>query len=107
MSKAAQIMPRAPLETWGRSRSGGTDARPRFSRIRFTVRARSGAVSASVPSRSKRTACSRMSATAGAHQVIHVHVTPQRIHLGERIVGHAGEVRDLEAGGAAVPGELR
>src|SRR6185295_9247821 len=66
-----------------------------------------GAVSASVPSRSKSTAAMASSAMARAHQIVHVHIPAQRIDLGDRIVGHAREVGDLEAGGAAVARQLR
>src|SRR5471030_1043703 len=97
------IMPRAPCETWGRTFSRVTGARPRFFSIKFPVCARSGAVSASVPSRSKRTA----SITAGSEEIVHVHVTAQRIGLREGIVGHAGEVGDGEPRGAAGPRKLR
>src|SRR5258706_12464347 len=85
-------MRRAPWEPWARPLSAVTGSRPRRVRIWFTVRAMSGAVSASVPSRSKSTA----SITDGSQQVVHVHVAPQRIRLRERIVGHAGEVDDRE-----------
>src|SRR5678815_4302911 len=103
MSNAAQIMPRAPFETCGRTTSSATGASLRLPRMMFTVRAMSGAVSASVPSRSKRTA----STTARSQQVIHVHVPTQRIDLRERVVRHAGEVEDLEPGVAACARELR
>src|SRR5471032_1383535 len=103
IAKADTIIPRAPFETWGRTVSRATGARPRFSSIKFTVCARSGAVSARVPSRSKRTA----SITAGPEEIVHVHVAAQRIGLRERIVGHAGEVGDGEPRGAAGPRKLR
>src|SRR5690242_13059134 len=106
MSNAEQTMPRAPLETCGRTLSDGTGARPRRSRIRFTVRAMSGAVSARVPARSKSTASMAPSVTARAQQVVHVHVAPQRIGLREGIVGHAREVGDLETRRAAEAREL-
>src|SRR5258706_11644884 len=97
-------MPRAPLETWARTLSAVTGSRPRRVRIRFTVRAMSGAVSASVPSRSKITA----SITDGSQQVVHVHVAPQRIRLRERIVSHASEADDREPRLAAfLPNLLR
>src|SRR5258708_30816582 len=103
ISNAASSMPRAPLETCGRTRSWGTGARPRRLRISFTVRAMSGAVSSSVPSRSKRTA----STTARAQQIVHVHVAPQRISLRDRVVHHAGEVENRKLGLPARPRELR
>src|SRR5258706_1497881 len=102
MSKADVIIPRAPFETWGRTRSRATGARPRRLRIAFTVRAMSGAVSASVPSRSKSTA----STTARAQQVVHVHVATQRVHLRERVVGHARAIEDRKVLVAAVAREL-
>src|SRR4051812_40514301 len=98
-------MPRAPRETNGRTVSMGTGSSLRARRIMFTVRAMSGAVSASVPSRSKRTAESR-SPTARPHDVVHVHVAAQRIHAGKRLVRHAGEVGDFEAGSAAMRCQL-
>src|SRR5690242_3079214 len=103
MPKAATIMPRAPWETCGRTFSMATAFFPRLASMVFTVSAMSGAVSARVPSRSKRTA----SSTHGPQQVVHVHVPSQRIHFREGIVGYAGEVGDLEAGFAARPGKLR
>src|SRR5258706_11695609 len=103
MSKADVIIPRAPFETWGRTTSRATGTRPRRLRISFTVRAMSGAVSASVPSRSKSTA----STTARAQQVVHVHVAPQRVDLRERVVRHAGEIEDRKARVAAGARELR
>src|SRR5205085_807771 len=93
MSKAAQIMPRAPLDTCGRTTSSATGASLRLLRMMFTVRAMSGAVSASVPSRSKSTA----STTSRSQQVVHVHVAAQGIDLGERVVGHAGQIEYLQS----------
>src|ERR1700682_2886704 len=95
-------MPRAPLETWGRTSSGATGSKPPRVRIAFSVRVMSGAVSASVPSRSKSTA----SITHGPQEIVHVHVASQRIDLGDGIVGHAGEVRDPQPATAAGPREL-
>src|SRR5260221_10284215 len=103
MPNADMIMPRAPCETWGRTVSGATGARPRRILMRFTVRAMSGAVSASVPSRSKSTA----SITHGSHHVVDVHVAAQRIGLREGIVSHAGEVADREPRFAARARKLR
>src|SRR6476659_9841827 len=103
MSNAAISMPRAPLETWGRTTCAATGASPRRVRISFTVRAMSGAVSASVPSRSNSTA----STTPRSQQVVHAHVAPERIRLRHRVVGHAGEIEDREARLAAGARELR
>src|SRR5690349_14528653 len=102
MLKAERIMPRAPFETCGRTTESATGARPRRLRISFTVCAMSGAVSASVPSRSKSTA----SNTARSQQVIHVHVAAQRVDLRERVVRHAGEVEDLQPRFAASARQL-
>src|SRR4051812_765905 len=103
MSKAAQIMPRAPFETCGRTTSSATGARLRFLRMMFTVRAMSGAVSASVPSRSKSTA----STTPRPQQVVHIHIAAERIDLRERVVAHAGEVEYLQSRIAAGARQLR
>src|SRR3954471_12692419 len=98
MSKAASSMPRAPFETCGRTSAAATGSMPRRSRITLTVRVMSGAVSASVPSRSKSTARIAASGlvTRRPEQVVHVHVAAQRIAARERVVGHAGEVEDAQ-----------
>src|SRR6185436_10486908 len=103
MSNAASSMPRAPFDTCGRTTSAATGARLRRVRISVTVRAMSGAVSASVPSRSKSTA----STTARSQQVVHVDVASQRIDFGDRVVRHAREVEYLEPGLAAGARQLR
>src|SRR5690348_8294351 len=102
MSNAERIMPRAPLETCGRTSESATGARPRRLRISFTVCAMSGAVSASVPSRSKSTA----SNMPRSQQVIHVHVAAQRIDLRERVVRHAREVEHFQSRITACAREL-
>src|SRR5687767_4012243 len=56
MSKPMRNSPRAPVDVTGRVSSTDTGGRPRAARMALTARARSGAVSAKVPSRSKRTA---------------------------------------------------
>src|SRR5690349_6436710 len=99
MPKPACSRPRAPAEAMGRTFSIGSSASPRFFRIRLTARPRSAAVSASVPSKSKRTALAGI--FAAAEQVIHIAVVAQAVHLGDRVVGHALELDRLEAGVAA------
>src|SRR4051812_17708965 len=56
MPKPTPSSPRAPCEVTGRVASSGTAARPRAERIALSAYERSGAVSANVPSRSKRIA---------------------------------------------------
>src|SRR5438067_2431947 len=62
----------------------------------FTAEARSGALSANVPSKSNSTA--RVLVTHAAQEIVDVAVAPEPILARERVVGHADEL------GAAQPG---
>src|SRR5262245_46205778 len=105
MPKPATISPRAPAEAYWRSFSSGISGLPRAVRRRFSARTRSAAVSASVPSKSKRTALLRI--VRAAKSVVDVAVLAQAVLLRERVVGHALELERLEAGVAAPVRELR
>src|ERR1700689_870586 len=107
MASPALSRPRAPEEAWARSWLTGTGGRPRFSRSRFRARARSGAVSATVPSRSNSTAwTSGASAANGMHEIIDAGIVTQTISGGERVVRHAFEFPDFQSRVAAMLGEL-
>src|SRR5690606_33909775 len=97
-------MPRAPDEVCERSSESGSSGRSCSARSRLVARARSGAVSASVPSRSRRTAS--IIAANCVNEVIDVGVAAERIVFGERVVVHAGEFSDVQAGFAAGAGQL-
>src|SRR5882672_866223 len=112
MSNPALSRPRAPLEVCGRAISAGRAARPRSARTRLRARARSGAVSANVPSRSNRTARTPFSFTAASpahavHQIVDAGIAAERIDLGERVVRHADDLAHFQPGFAAVARELR
>src|SRR5712671_3636335 len=86
-------------------------ARPCRPRRWLTAAPRSGAVSASVPSKSNRTA--RRAAprslsllTNASQQVVDVAVRPERITLRDRVVGHADQLVGPQPGGAPPAREL-
>src|SRR3954452_19319807 len=99
MSKPMRKSPRAPMDAWGRPSSGASAARPRLVRMAFTAAARSGAVSANVPSKSKSTA--RL-VTHAAQEVVDVAVAPEAVFARERVVGHADQLDRPERRGARV-----
>src|SRR5688572_1694107 len=83
-------MPRAPIEAKGCTSSACSGAKPRATRSRFRAATRSGALSASVPSKSKSTA--RLGVTHAAQEVVDVAVAAQPVALRERVVGQADEL---------------
>src|SRR5258705_13742907 len=100
MPNPALSRPRAPLEVCGRATSGGRGARPRSARTRLRARARSGAVSAKVPSRSNSTARTPFNFTEASpahavHQVVDAGIASERVDPGERVVGHADDAAYL------------
>src|SRR3954470_13607345 len=97
-------MPRAPIEAYGRTAAAESEAMPRSVRMRLTAAARSGAVSASVPSKSNSTA--RL-VTNAAQEVVHVAIAPETVLPGKRVVGHADQLGRAQAGFAAPRGQLR
>src|SRR6266850_2248243 len=97
MPKPMRSRPRAPIDAKGRTVAGGSGSRPRLVRIALTAAARSGAVSAKVPSKSNSTA--RL-VTHAAQEVIDVAVALEPVTLPERVVGHAGH--DVELPGVAL-----
>src|SRR5688572_11314909 len=103
--KAAWTRPRAPAEANGRKRSSGSGACPCCARMRFTAAARSGAVSASVPSKSKSTA--RLGITRASQEVVHIAVAPEAVAAGDRVVAHSDELIGAKPGGAAPARKLR
>src|SRR6476661_2126772 len=103
MSKPMRRRPRAPIDAYGRTTSGASDARPRLMRMAFTADARSGAVSANVPSKSKSTA--RL-VTHAAQEVVDVAVAPEAVFTRERVVSHAHELHWKEGRGAREAREL-
>src|SRR5688572_14978561 len=72
--------------------------------MRLTAAARSGAVSASVPSKSNSTA---LVIAKAAQEVVHVAVAPQRVSLRYRVVCHADELVGSQPGVAAPARKLR
>src|SRR5262245_50472666 len=99
MPKPATISPRAPAEAYWRSPATGISGMPRAARRRLSARTRSAAVSARVPSKSKRTALLRI--FGAAEGVVDVAVLAQAVLLGERVVGHAPELDRAQARVAA------
>src|SRR5689334_7396464 len=71
----------------------------------FTAAARSGAVSANVPSKSNSTA--RVLLTHAAREIVDVAVAPEAVLARERVVGHADELGGAKARVARVARELR
>src|SRR5689334_6361084 len=69
----------------------------------LTAAARSGAVSANVPSKSNNAA---LLVTHAAEEVVHVAVRFQFVALGERVVGHADQLRHPQARVASEAREL-
>src|SRR5262245_57904641 len=105
MLNPATISPRAPAEAKGRSFSSGTSGRPRTVRMRLTAATRSAAVSASVPSKSKRMAL--LGIFCAADRVVDVAILAQPVLLRDRVVGHALELEHAQAGVPAPARELR
>src|SRR4249920_1201035 len=102
MPRPAPINPRAPAEACGRNFSSGRSARPRALRRRFSARARSAAVSARVPSKSKRTAL-----LCTAERVVDVAVFAKAVLIRDWVVRHALQFERLESRVAAPARELR
>src|SRR3954465_4593945 len=73
---------------------GSSGARPRSMRMALTAAARSGAVSAKVPSKSNSAA---LLVTRAAQEIVDVAVRFQPIALAERVVGHADQLRGAQA----------
>src|ERR1700694_3119996 len=78
---------------------------PRSSRRRLIAAARSGAVSARVPSKSNSTA--RLGVTEAAQQIVGVALLSQPILPGDGVVGHADQLVGAQAAVAAPARELR
>src|SRR4051812_38705028 len=95
MPKPMRSRPRAPIEEYGRTVSAGSGSRPRFVRMAFNAAARSGAVSANVPSKSNRTA---WLVTRAAQEIVDVAVRLQPVALGKRVVSHTDQLGDAQAG---------
>src|SRR6185503_7799216 len=104
MPRPASSRPRAPEEAWGRNFSSGRSARLRAARRRLSARDRSAAVSASVPSKSKRTASSILGAT---QRVGHVTILAKAVLIRYGVVGHALEFDGLQPCVAAPARQLR
>src|SRR5689334_735306 len=104
MSKPMRSSPRAPIDAYGRTSSGLSGCKPRAVRIRFTAAARSGAVSANVPSKSKSTA--RVLVTHAVHEIVDVAIAPETVFAREGVVRHADELGDAQACRARVTREL-
>src|SRR5262245_59721682 len=105
MPKPATISPRAPAEAYWRSSWSGISAMPRAARRRLSARTRSAAVSASVPSKSNRTAL--LGIVGAAQRVIDVAVRAEAVFLRDRVVGHALELERPQPRVAAPARELR
>src|SRR5258706_3255738 len=107
MPKLAASMPRAPAEAKGRGRSTGMGSRPCSRRRRLTAAARSGAVSANVPSRSNRTARpDLLRLTNASQQVVDVAVRAEPVAPGDGVVGHADQLVRPQPARAAIAREL-
>src|ERR1700688_1581423 len=103
MPKLRSIRPRAPWLTQGRSSCSGRAGRPRSSRQALMALTRSGAVSASVPSRSNSTSSvtrDMLGGTPAGKQVIDAGVAAQGKAARPGVVLHAAYAADLEAAGA-------
>src|SRR3989442_13322257 len=83
----------------------GSSFNPRSTRRRLIAAARSGAVSAKVPSKSNSTA--RLGVTQAAQKIIYVAIPSQAILPGDRVVGHADQLLGAQAAVAAPVRELR
>src|SRR3954465_10471388 len=94
MPKPIRKRPRAPIDEYGRTVAAGRGSRPRFVRIALSAAARSGAVSAKVPSKSNSAA---LLVTQAAQEIVDVAVRFQPIALAERVVGHADQLRGAQA----------
>src|SRR5262245_43229238 len=106
--------PRAPEDAYGRRSSVGTAGNPRARRMRLSASAKSPAESASVPSRSNSTADTGSGRAvtssirfAEGRDVIDGGIRRERVHAGQRLVGHAGHRQEIETARARVTRELR
>src|SRR5258705_2651979 len=107
MPKLAASMPRAPAEAKGRRRSTGIGWRPCSMRSRLTAAARSGAVSANVPSRSNKTARPvLLRLTNASQQIVDVAIWAEAVALSDRVVGHADQLVGPQPARAAIAREL-
>src|SRR5687767_13356174 len=84
------------MEQKGRTSSAARAARPRSLRRRFTAAARSGAVSASVPSKSNSTA--RLGVTRAAQKVVDVAVPAELVAPCEGVVRQADQLLGAQCG---------
>src|SRR5882672_5202827 len=108
MPKPMRRSPRAPIEAYGRTVCGASGSMARSLRMRLTAAARSGAVSAKVPSKSNSAArAGRLLLTHAAQDVVDVAVALEPVALGERVVGHADQLGGAQAGGAREARKLR
>src|SRR3954465_9854091 len=94
MPKPMRSRPRAPIEAEGRTAAAGSGSRPRLMRMVLTAAARSGAVSANVPSKSNSAA---LLVTRAAQEIVDVAVGFQPVTLGERVIGHADQLGGAQA----------
>src|SRR5690349_8904747 len=108
MPKPSRSRPRAPIDAYGRTVAASSGASPRSIRMRFTAAARSGAVSANVPSKSKSTAFTaelrvkRRSARDSSRRY-----RAQAVALRDRVVGHTDQLLGTQCGIAGIARELR
>src|SRR3954465_11074861 len=82
---------------------GSSGARPRSMRMALTAAARSGAVSANVPSKSNSAA---LLVTRAAQQIVDVAVRFEPVTLGKRVVSHADQLDGAQPRGAGKSRQL-
>src|SRR5438105_6312360 len=108
MPKPMRSRPRAPIEAYGRTAAGAKGSMPRCRRMALTAAARSGAVSASVPSKSNSAArAGRLLVTHAAQEIVDVAIALEPVAAAERVVGHADELGAAQARVARPARKLR
>src|SRR5258708_40360621 len=81
---------------------------PRCTRMALTAAARSGAVSAKVPSKSNSAArAGRLLLTHAAQEIVDVAVALEPVAAAERVIGHADQLGAAQAGVARPARQLR
>src|SRR5438034_6760111 len=76
--------------------------------MRLTAAARSGAVSAKVPSKSNKAArAGRLLLTHAAQEIVDVAVASEPVALRQRVVGHADQLGGAQPGGPREAREFR
>src|SRR2546428_808342 len=97
MPKPMRRSPRAPIEAYGRTACGANGFMARSLRMRLMAAARSGAVSAKVPSKSNSAArAGRLLLTHAAQEIVDVAVASEPVALRQRVVGHADQLGDAQ-----------